>query len=535
MNTLRLWAQRLKRALMQLACAVAMAVAPAIHAADQSVLEVTRFIVEGENPLTEAETQSVLKPYLGVHENLSRLEAAANALQEAVRGKGHSFDRVIVPAQQPAAGELRLRILPFVLDQVAVTGNQYFSADNIQRSMPGLKAGRAPNLRQLGQQLSLANEHPSKRITLQIKEGTKSDAVDAELRVADVQPSQFFVGLIGGTRDFDNTLNRNTGYTRLTLGYQHSNLFDRDHTVTLAYTTSPERVSDVTQLGAFYTIPFYGYNTMLTAYYTHSDVNSGTIGLGAASFDVSGRGEFYGVKASYLLPRLGDLVQNVSVAWDSRYFESNVSFNGAALPASTVGSRPITFRYAARMERDQTAYAGFAEYSRNLSGGRANEDAFYNAARAGAERDWEAYRYGFDGTYNFGSRWSVTGRLRGQYAHEALIPGEQIGISGMTAVRGFREREVTGDKGYFVNVEANGPPLFANIAPFLFYDFGGRTLVTPVVGSSSTEHIASAGAGLRWKWGRADLNLSWAHVLNGVAGGTPRDHDKLNFSAFYRF
>jgi hemolysin activation/secretion protein len=282
-------------------------------------------------------------------------------------------------------------------------------------------------------------------------------------------------------------------------------------------------------------VPFYGWNTMLTAYYTHSDVDSGTVGLGSQSFDVSGSGEFYGLKATYLLPRLGDLIQNVSVAVDSRYFESNVTFAGTPLPASSVASRPLTFRYAARMEKEQSAFAAFVEYSQNLDGGRANDDVSYGAARVGAGRDWEAYRYGLDATYSVGARWSLIGRFRGQYAHEALIPGEQLGISGMTAVRGFREREVTGDKGYFVNLEANGPPLVADIAPFLFYDFGGRNLVTPVIGSSSTEHIASAGAGLRWKWRRVDLNLSWAHVLQGVANGTPRDHDKLHFSAFYRF
>jgi hemolysin activation/secretion protein len=294
-------------------------------------------------------------------------------------------------------------------------------------------------------------------------------------------------------------------------------------------------VSDVTQLGAFYTVPFYGLNTMLTGYYTHSDVNSGTVGLGAQSFDVSGSGEFYGLKATYLLPRLGDATQNVSVAVDSRFFESNVAFSGTPLPASTVGSRPLTFRYALRVERDQAAYAGFAEYSRNLHSGRANDDISYSAARAGADSNWEAYRYGLDATYSFGARWSLNGRFRGQYANQPLIPGEQLGIAGMTAVRGFREREVTGDKGYFVNVEANGPPVFADIAPFLFYDFGGRTHVVSVIGSSPKEHIASAGVGLRWKWRRVDLNVSYAHVLEGVAGGTPRDHDKLNFSAFYRF
>ena len=531
------WAHRQKRVLAGVSCAIALAFAPALHAADTPVLEVKRFVIEGDNPLSQAETDEVLKPYLGPHSSLETLEKAAGALQERVRARGNSFHRVIVPAQQPTEGELKLRILPFTLDRVTVVGNQHFSTENILRSVPGLKPGRAPDVRLLGQQLSLANEHPSKRVTLQIKEGTKPDSVDADLRVADVAPSQFFVSLIGGTRDFDNTLNRNTGYTRLTLGYQNSNLFNRDHTATLAYTTSPDHIDKVTQVGVFYTIPFYGYNTMLTAYYTHSDIDSGTVGLGTQSFDVSGSGDFYGIKATYLLPRFGELVHNVSIAYDSRYFESNVAFAGTTLPASAVGSRPITFRYAARMEKDQAAYAGFAEYSQNIPGGRAGNDTAYLNARSpgGAERDWSAIRYGLDGTYSFGARWSLNGRLRGQWTDDPLIPGEQLGIAGITAVRGFREREVTGDRAYFVNVEANGPPLFFNVAPFAFFDYGWRKLVTPVTGASQTDNISSAGAGIRWKWQGLDLNVAYAHVLNGVAFGTPRDHDKLHFTAFYRF
>jgi hemolysin activation/secretion protein len=232
---------------------------------------------------------------------------------------------------------------------------------------------------------------------------------------------------------------------------------------------------------------------------------------------------------------VGDVIHNASVAWDERFFESNVAFLGAPLPVSRVGSRPITFRYAARVERDQAAFAGYMEYARNLGGGRASDDLSYAAARGGANRDWDAYRFGFDGTYSIGGRWTLNAKYRGQYATEPLIPGEQIGIAGASGVRGFREREVTGDKGHFVNLEMLGPPVFADIAPLAFFDYGSRSFVGPVLGQSTRDSISSAGAGLRWRWQRIDLNVTWAHVLNGVGGGTPQDHDKLHFSGFYRF
>jgi hemolysin activation/secretion protein len=534
-NLLQCCAASSRQVLIAASCAATLVAASATYAADPPLLEVKRFVVEGANPLSEGETETLLRPHLGPHQSLNTLEAAATALQEAIRDKGYSFHRVIVPAQQPTAGVLTLRILPFILDQVTVTGNQNFTSENILRSVPGLRPGRVPNVGLLSQQVSLANEHPSKRVTLQVKESTKPDVVDADLRVADVAPSQFFLGLTGGTRDEDNTLNKNTGYTRLTLGYQHSNLFNLDHTVTVAYTTSPEYVDRVTQIGAFYTVPFYGYNTMLTGFYTHSDVDSGTVGLGGQSFDVSGSGTFYGLKATYLLPRLFDVVHNVSVGWEDRYFKSNVAFGGTPLPSSTVGSRPITFRYGGKLERDQSAFAGYVEWAYNLSGGRANNDASYAAARTGADNDFDVFRYGFDASYTLGARWTLSGKFRGQYTDEPLIPGEQLGIAGASAVRGFREREITGDRGFFINLEALGPPLVADLSPLVFYDYGMRSLLAPVINSSSREHIASAGAGLRWRWQRLDVNVTYAHVLQGAANGTDRGHDKLHFSAFYRF
>ena len=269
---------------------------------------------------------------------------------------------------------------------------------------------------------------------------------------------------------------------------------------------------------------------MLTAYYTRSDMNSGVVGIGSQSFDVSGSGEFYGLKAVYALPKIGNLSHNASVAWDSRYFESNVAFQGAALPASRVASRPISLGYALHSDRAEAKFRVEAEYVFNTDGGSANDETSYTAARAGAKQYWNAVRSGIDAS------WTLKGKLRMQYSNDALIPGEQIGIAGLTTVRGFREREVTGDKGYVVNVEGHGPKLWGGLAPFVFFDAGGRRQVVPTIGPSPTnEFISSAGAGVRWQWRGLDVAATWAFVIDGAAGGTSSGHQKGYLTAFYRF
>jgi hemolysin activation/secretion protein len=64
---------------------------------------------------------------------------------------------------------------------------------------------------------------------------------------------------------------------------------------------------------------------------------------------------------------------------------------------------------------------------------------------------------------------------------------------------------------------------------------GQRKHVIPVTNIAIQDSASSLGAGVRWNWNGLDLNVSYAHVLNGIAGGTPRGHDKLDFSLFYRF
>ena len=440
--------------------APAAATAPA--AADAPLLDIKRFVIEGDNPLSENETQALLAKHLGPHNDLASIEAAANTLEKAIRDRGQVFHRVIVPAQRPESGELKLRVLKFTLANASVSGNKHFSRENILRSLPAFAPGGSPDIRDLGRQITLANEHPAKRLSVQFKESTKPDHIDADIVLRDVPAAQTFIGLTGSTRDFDNALNRNTGYTRLTVGHQRSNLFDRDHALTLAYTTSPDHLHRVSQYGVFYWAPLYRFNTALSAYYTKSDVDTGTVGVGGVNFNISGRGEFFGIRANYALPKFRTVAQSVSIAIDSRFFESSVGIAGVAgapaaaavaLPINTVGSRPVSLRYTMRMDQQWGGAGGNIEYVTNVGGGRANDGFSYSTARTSADTRWNLIRMSADAQYNFTNRWSVTARAQGQYTNDFLIPGEQFGVGGVGSVRGLKDREATGDRGYTANVE----------------------------------------------------------------------------------
>lgn len=507
-------------------------------AATDVLLDVKGFQVLGQNPLSASETDAILLPHLGKHSDLKTLEAAAAALEQRVRDRGFAFYRVILPAQKPSDGVVTLQVLQFPLGVATVTGNQNFSSENILRSLPELEPGKSPDVAELSRQMGLANEHPAKRVSVLMKEGKEKDTVDADVRVRDVPPEQFFANLTLQSRDEYNQINENTGYTRLTLGYQRSDLFDRDHAITATFTTS-EQYDNVQQYGLFYWLPLYGYNTSLSAYYARSDVDSGAVGAGASVYNVTGRGEFFGLKASYSLPKYRDTTQSVSLAIDDKFFHSNVDFAGTT--ETDIRSRPLSLRYSARNDQPWGLVSGYVDYAVNIRGGGSNDDTAYTTSRPGSSPQWDAYHYGLDATYATNNGWGLSARLRGQYSHAPLISGEQFGIGGPGSLRGLRDREVAGDQGYTVSLEALGPPLVDTLQPVVFYDMGNIRLVQSYSPLPTNEGAASLGAGLRWKWqNRLDVSADLAYVLNGVADvgttpGTESGHMKLNLSVFYRF
>ncbi|MGE4111515.1 MAG: POTRA domain-containing protein, partial [Burkholderiales bacterium] len=107
---------------------------------------VSGYSVEGDNPLSAAETQSLLASYTGEAVTLDQLQSAAGALESALKDRGFSFLRVVIPPQD-AQGVITLRVLAFKLNAVNISGNKDFSNDNIRASLPALQSGATPNLR----------------------------------------------------------------------------------------------------------------------------------------------------------------------------------------------------------------------------------------------------------------------------------------------------------------------------------------------------------------------------------------------------
>ncbi len=488
---------------------------------------VNSFTITGENPLGD-KAFKVLQPYLGEQSGLQGLSAAADALEKALISAGYSFHRVSLPPQQLTSGTVELEIVRFTIGAINISGNKHFDRQNIEHSLPFLKPGSTPNTRELSSRLKLANNHASKNILLKFKEGEAEDAIDAELTVQDQNPQLFFLTL-------DNTGSVDSEEFRTTLGYQHGNLFNLDHSITATLTVSPQDTSATRQIGFNYHIPLYQHGANLDFLFSDSEVNSGSVADGAA---VTGKGSVLGF--TYTRPLLSD--SNLNHQWSTGFkyksFDNDIDLGSGNIITSEVLSFPLELGYGFSYSTKTGVLSGGLSFAMNLDSGSTNTDEDYAAVRQEADNSWSTLKYDLSYDQVFAENWLIHAGLSGQKSSDLLIPGEQFGVGGSNSLRGFEERSVTGDSGREISLEL-WTPSYSGFRFLIFVDQARVTLNSGESFDGESYNLSSAGVGTRWSWKQQlSISLDYGVIIEGGGADTTINQDgdaKAHFNLVYRF
>ena len=481
--------------------AQAPAASPPAAAAPSPVFAIKGFQVTGENPLGEARAQQVLAPFVG-RGTIDTLQKATAALEAALRDRGFGLHRVALPPQE-VGDVVRLEIVTFTIAKVLIEGNSRYSDANVRHAVPELQEGQTPNFQRLAVQTAIANENPNKQIQVGLRESEEPDRIDAAITVKESAPWSFGASLSNAGSDA-------SGRDRLTFTAGHSNVWDLDHQVLAAYTTSLERPGDVRQLGLSYRTPWYRQGMVVGASYTRSDV-VGTFG----TFTSTGAGHTLGVSGTwYLTPQAGRR-SYVTVGLEDKLFEATVIND---VPIGTDRrSRPVTVGYAARTDTDTASWGYNLDLAANTGGGGHNDLASYQTEdpRITTTR-WKALRGGANYAAPLGN-WMWLARTSFQYSPDVLISGEQFGLGGIGSVRGTRtDRPVTGDKGVAATFEVTTPELRPALRLVAFADAGWLGNNSPNgANKPSSDRLASVGVGVRYGGDRFAGSLDYGRLVKG--------------------
>ncbi len=494
------------------------------------------FNIKGDNPLSAAQTSQVLAPFLRSDATIDTLQKATAALEAALRDAGFGLHKVALPPQE-VGDAVSLDIVKFSIGRIVVTGNQHFKENNIRASLPELREGASPNFKRIAVQTSMANDNPSKQLSVALKESAEADKIDATIEVRDSRPWFAAISLA-------NNGNASSGRDRFTLSAGHNNLWERDHQMVLAYTTSLERPGSVHQWGLNYKIPFYAARGTLGLSATKSDV-LGTFG----TFTSTGAGRTLGLNYTMAQEPEGGRRSYVSVSVDDRLFGAAV-VNGVAVGVDR-RSRPVGLSYQVKNESDASLWSYNTDLVVNSRGGSGNSAAAYaseyNNTVTGQGISSQAFRIlraGHQYSANLSKTWLWSLRTQLQMSNTALISGEQMGLGGLSSLRGAPDRAIAGDAGLSSSLEITSPELAKGLRFTGFVDAGWlRNRDADGLRRVTHDNLASAGIGLRYGHeSGVSLNADYGRLLNSSklplatnSSAPQKGDDKLHFSMSVRF
>jgi hemolysin activation/secretion protein len=194
---------------------------------------VSQYEVMGNTLLPKKVLDGILAKHTGTNVTFADVAGAVKELQLEYHNRGFDTISVTIPQQTLTNGVFKLRVFEGRLAEIVVTGNRYFSSNNVRRALPGLKTNTFLNSKLLQPQLDLANANQDRQIYPEIHPGPDSNTTSLMLRVKDQLPMHAKI-------EANNQSTPGTPDLRLATSVAYDNLWQLDHAMGLQYTFSEE-------------------------------------------------------------------------------------------------------------------------------------------------------------------------------------------------------------------------------------------------------------------------------------------------------
>jgi hemolysin activation/secretion protein len=513
---------RLAALVLLLCCAVGSVAAQAPAGPRFDVLE---FEVEGNTALPAAAIEAAVYPFLGESRTLDDVESARAALERAYREAGFVTVLVNIPEQRVDGGLVRLEVIEGRVARTRVTGARYYSQGRILAGAPSLTEGSVPNALDIQDDLAEINRSADRRVTPTFRPGRQPGTTEVDLAVEDALP-------LHGRLELNNRYSPDTEPLRLLGTLRYDNFFQRGHSGSVQYQTSPQDTSQVWVLSGAYTMPL-AQRRFLTAYAIQSD---SAIATGVAGASVIGQGSIYGLRYTMALRGSERLNHSATLGVDRKNSDQDAA--GVFTPVSYT---PFTAAYSGALADD----TGITEFGAGLNvsfRGLGNEESEFENRRFNASANYLYLRFDLSRTQKLPAGLSLYGRLDGQVANGPLINNEQFVAGGIDSVRGYLEASALGDNGFRGSLELRSPQwatlagdAMNDLRGVVFVDGARLTVRDPLPQEEDRFTLASTGLGLRMRaFDRLQLRVDAGYALR-EQGTTDRRELRVQFVSAYEF
>ena len=486
---------------------------------------VMEYQVTGNTMLPAVSIEEAVYRYLGEGKSIDDVEKARTALEKAYHDSGYLTVLVDIPEQSVSSGVVELKVTEGSVEKVRVVGSHYFSLNRILSKVPELAEGNVPYFPEVQKQLVEANRASDLKVTPVLRPGATPGKVEAELKVEDQLPLHYSLEL-------NNHASANTSALRLTGMVRYDNLWQREHSLSLQYQTSPDKTSEVKVFSGTYLMPIEHSDNQLAMYAVASRSNVASVG----NMSVLGQGNILGARWVIPLPSRDKLFHSVTLGVDYKHFLDQTLQAGADTGHTPITYLPFSVAYGANLSDEAGVSGANATLNFNLRGvenrmticsGQVVSE--FECKRYNAKPDYFYLRGDVERTQILPKGFALYARLDGQLASGPLISNEQFTAGGADSVRGYYESEQAGDDGERGSLELRGPQMatgsFSDLRPLMFLEGAHLRVREPLPAQTAAFTLSSTGFGLRaqaWKNFTMGLDVAWplresSYTLTGKA------------------
>jgi hemolysin activation/secretion protein len=504
--------------------------AVAAPASTQNRFDIWEYRVEGNTLLETRRIEAVVYPLLGPQRLVSDVNDAASNLERAYRDAGFPTIYVDVPEQDVKGGIVTLRVVEGRIGRVRVEGARYFTPSGIRAQLASVEPGTVLHVPTMQNELNAVNgQSPDLKVVPVLKPGKTPGLVDIDFKVKDKNP-------LHGSLEINNYNSVNTSESRVAAQLGYDNLWQKQHSLSLQYQTSPQEPSEVAVLAATYIAPWFDSSNRIAVYAIDSDSDVASLG----DTTVIGKGKIYGVRLVMPLPSDREYVHSLNIGADYKDYSEVIRLdpkNSLQTPIK-YGVWSLQYNASQFTASSQTQWTIGANFG--IRGVGNDEDEFIDK-RNHSRTNFAYLRGSFERTDLFAGDWQFISAVRAQAADSPLINNEEFSAGGAHSVRGYFESQALADNGATLGFELRTPKLVDGIIGIdelrllSFIEGAYLRVLKPLPDQIDTINLRGMGLGFELKaWDSFDLLVDWAVAMKSN-GTVERGDNKLHADLQWKF
>ena len=437
--------------------------------------ELKKIVTDPSAVLTDAELDTIIKPYEGKQVQLNDIYAIVDKINALYNEKGYVTCRAFLPPQTITDGTVKLLLVEGRTGTATVSGNKYTKAKYITNRLH-LAKGEIANIKQLNKDLLLFNATNSTQLRIMMKAGAEPGTTDYEITAYEPKRDTW-------TIFEDNAGSDTSGEYRTGLFFNTKSLSGNCDALSLGTVYS----QGTRAANAMYSRSLGRSGTKMNLLYS---TNAVKVVKGGYEDMIKGHANSYAI--GFVQPVLVNETTRSEVSLDYNRQSSKTDWLTPRINMVDDKVQDVTLGYSLTNYGASHVFYQKHSYVRGYS----KQEADMGTGSEPSNKHFGFYKFNgmYQKLYQAGQMWNL--RADAQWSgSDGMVSSRQFYMGGMYSVRGYKENFLGGDSGFTFSAEYAVPVINKNTSAFTFFDYGhvyGN-------GQSDDQHhiLSSVGLGLR--------------------------------------